>query len=555
MKAARPNILVLCIDQWQAHMQLPSEVRFPTLQRLEARGVSFDHHYCTVPICTPSRATMWTGVHAKHTGLWDNTNFAWIGELSSDVPTIGHMLRDQGYYTAFKGKWHLSKVPHNEDALERYGFSDYQQWGEMYGAPLQGAQLDATAVFETIDWLEYRAPRLGQPWLLIASLINPHDIMFYQSDPIEAPDPRSVIAGLQTTDQRLSWFEQEWNLTLPENFDDDYRLQPLGVRSYKEFIDQIYGRVPGDRTDLWLRRRNYLVNCMRLVDTELGRVLDTLDRLGLWDNTVVVFTGDHGEMNGAHRMAQKGAIHFDEAAVVNFTVCAPGGARGERTAAVGSHLDLAPTLLAYAGLTDEQIRNGYPHLEGRSLHPVIAEPSARGPRGSARAPGDGALYCWDGLHQLDSEWALSGALHALTNLSVIEPDPDVDPAAEREARLHAVGEQYGAPDFRRRTFYRTVVDGRYKLVRWFSPDDYGNPASIEDLYATSDVTLHDLEADPGELENLGHPDHPRHDPALVAHMLSKLHALVARELGDDERPFDLNLFGTTEVKHRDALVG
>ena len=79
---------------------------------------------------------MWTGVHAKETGLWDNTNFAWISELSSEVPTIGHLLRDQGYYTAFKGKWHLSEVPRSEDGLERYGFADYQQWGEMFGAPL-----------------------------------------------------------------------------------------------------------------------------------------------------------------------------------------------------------------------------------------------------------------------------------------------------------------------------------------------------------------------------------------------------------------------------------
>ena len=82
---------------------------------------------------------MWTGVHAIHTGLWDNTNFAWINELSSEIPTIGHMLREQGYYTAFKGKWHLSAVPHREDALERYGFSDFQQWGEMFGAPLAGS--------------------------------------------------------------------------------------------------------------------------------------------------------------------------------------------------------------------------------------------------------------------------------------------------------------------------------------------------------------------------------------------------------------------------------
>jgi arylsulfatase len=379
--------------------------------------------------------------------------------------------------------------------------------------------------------------------------------MFFQSDPVEAPDPNGAIAGLQSTKQRLSWFEHEWNLSMPDNFADDYRLQPFGVRSYKEFMDLNYGRVPDERTDLWLRRRNYLVNCMRLVDAELGRVLEALDRSELWENTVVVFTGDHGEMNAAHRMTQKGAIHFDEAAVVNFTVCAPGGARGQRTAAVGSHLDLAPTLLAYAGLTDEQIRARYPHLKGRSLRPVVLEPTADGPRGSARAPGDGALYCWDGLHSLDKDWAISGALQELTDLSVVEPDPDVDPKAAREARLRSVGERFGAPDFRRRTFYRTVVDGRYKLVRWFSPEEYGNPATVEELYATSDVALHDLEADPGEMENLAHPDHPRHDPALVAHMIAKLHALVAHEIGEDRRPFDLDLFGTREVKHRDTPAG
>ena len=87
-------------------------------------------------------------------------------------------------------------------------------------------------------------------------------------------------------------------------------------------------------------------------------------------------------------------------------------------------------------------------------------------------------------------------------------------------------------------------------MRWFSPEEYGNPATLEVLYATGDVTLHDLVEDPGEMENLAHPGHPRHDPALVERMLAKLHALVEREIGDDGAPFDLNLFGTREVKYR-----
>jgi arylsulfatase A-like enzyme len=545
-RGQRPNILILCMDQWDTHMKLPEDLHFPAMDRLEAQGVSFDRHYCTVPICTPSRSTMWTGAHAVHTGLWDNTNFAWIDELSRDVPTIGHMLRQQGYYTAFKGKWHLSEVELSEDALERYGFGDFQQWGEMFGAPLQGEQLDGAATFETVDWLETKAPTLDQPWLLVSSLINPHDIMFLQADPVEAPHPNGAMAGLQTTVQRLGWFQKQWNISLPDNFADDYRLQPLGVRSYKDVIDLNYGRVPDDRADLWLQRRNYLINCMRLVDAEFMKILAAMDHQNLWDSTVVLFTSDHGEMNAAHRMTQKGAIHFDEAAIVNFTVCVPDGPQGRRTNAVGSHLDLAPTLLDFAGLSEDEIGARYPHLKGRSLKSAILDPATPGPRGSADAPGDGALYCWDGLNMLDPQWGVSGALKALTDMGS-------GPRAPRDARMESLrkaGQDFGEPDFGRRTFYRAVVDGRYKLVRWFSPEEYGNPSTLDELYATSDVTLHDLVNDPGELENIGNPDHPDHDRALVERMLGKLHALVWHEIGEDRAPFDLDMFGTREVKNR-----
>lgn len=434
----------------------------------------------------------------------------------------------------------MSVVPKGEDALERYGFSDYQQWGEMFGAPLQGAMLDGAATFETIDWLEHKRGELAQPWLLICSLINPHDIMFLQTDPIEAPHENGMIKGLQSTVQRLGWFEKEWPVELPDNFDDDYRLQPFGVRHYKEFIDQNYGRVPDDRTDLWLKRRNYLINCMRLVDAEFSKVLDAMDRLDLWKDTIVIFLSDHGEMNCAHRMTQKGAIHFDEAAIANLTVCVPGGPQGKRTIAVGSHLDLAPTLLDFAGLTSDEIQARYPHLKGRSLRNVIMNPQSHGPRGSADVPGDGALICWDALHSLDLDWALSGALQALT---------DLGEGPAREPDTKKVGRLYGAPDFTNRIFYRAVVDGRYKMVRWFSPLEYDLPFTLGELYARSDVTLHDLVKDPGEMENIGHPDHPDYDPVLVERMLDKMNALIQHEIGEDRVPFDLDLFGTRKMRY------
>ena len=83
----------------------------------------------------------------------------------------------------------------SEDALERYGFSDFQQWGEMFGAPLEGAQLDGAAAFETVDWLEHKAPTLDRPWLLVCSLVNPHDVMFLQTDPVAEAAPERLDGG------------------------------------------------------------------------------------------------------------------------------------------------------------------------------------------------------------------------------------------------------------------------------------------------------------------------------------------------------------------------
>jgi arylsulfatase len=541
-----PNFLVLCIDQWDVHMNLPDGVALPALARLEGRGVTFEKQYCTVPICTPSRATMWTGQHAKQVGMWDNTNFAWLthGGLSPDVPTLGTMLREQGYYTAFKGKWHLSESQPGEDMLEPYGFSDFQAWGDMFGSPLQGEMLDGTVVMQTVDWLENKALALDQPWLLISSLVNPHDIMYFYSDAdAEFPENGPNMKEILHKAQNLGFFK-DWDPDLPANFADDLSQQPEGVRSYKEAIRVTYGIPPDNRDDLWKARRNYLINCMRLVDSEFQKILDAMDRQNLWGNTVVLFVSDHGEMNGAHRLHQKGAIHYDEAAVVNLTAIVPGGPRGRRTDSIGSHLDLVPTMLDFAGVDEDEMHRRYPDLPGRSLREAIMAPAKPGPRGSVEQPGDGALICWDGINMLDPKWNSTGAMGQLSDLDTDEEG--------KKAALKKAGSEYGAPDFSHRTFFRAVVDGRYKLVRWFNPREYGRPTTVEQLYAQSDVTMHDLENDPGEMENIGNPNHPDHDPQLVERMLTKLNVLIEQEIGDDDCPFDLDMFGTQDVTYQTA---
>jgi len=93
----------------------------------------------------------------------DNTNFAWIEDMRADaeaLPTIGHMLRDQGYYTAYKGKWHESELAEEDskDAMEPFGFSDFQEWGDVVGAPLDGLTKDPLTAADAAGWLQTRAP-------------------------------------------------------------------------------------------------------------------------------------------------------------------------------------------------------------------------------------------------------------------------------------------------------------------------------------------------------------------------------------------------------------
>lgn len=533
----RPNILILVEDQWQTHMELPEDVPLPALRRLEAQGVSFDRTYCTVPMCTPSRATMWTGQHAVNIGMWDNTNFAWTAQgLSPEVTTVGHMLRDEGYYTALKGKWHVSEMPRSENALEKFGFSDVQQWGEMYGAPMQGIQLDHAAAFEAIDWLENKGSKLEQPWMLIVSLVNPHDVMFMVPD--ESISANGGFAGTaQHPIQTMPFFQKQWDIKLPKNFAVNDEQQPGGVQHYREYIDLNFGRIPGEREDLWLKQRNYLVNCMRLVDMEFNKILDTLDRLKLWDDTIVIYTGDHGEMNGAHQLTQKGGIHYDEAAVVPLIACVPGGVQGKRTGAVASLVDLVPTIMDFAGVSEEKLKEKHPKVVGRSLRSVIENPEQAGPRGSGEQPGDGVLVMWDALHSLDHGWA-EKAGNDITDL-----EGGTKTEEEVAETVAAAGAKYGAPDLSIRGFMRYVVDGHYKLVRYFSPNEYGNPASVEELFKVGDIGMYDLKNDPGEMENIAGQNHPGHNAEALERLTAKLHKLVADEIGEDTRPFDPAMFG------------
>src|SRR5262245_47363258 len=134
----RFNILFMLVDQERYFRpgELPDGIALGARERLKQRGTTFTNHRINSCVCTPSRSVVYTGRHIQQTRMFDNTNFPWIQSLGPDVRTLGHMLRDAGYYTAYKGKWHLTKEFETVNKLgtptriftpemEAYGFADY----------------------------------------------------------------------------------------------------------------------------------------------------------------------------------------------------------------------------------------------------------------------------------------------------------------------------------------------------------------------------------------------------------------------------------------------
>jgi arylsulfatase len=531
VKNKTPNILMIVTDQEYAHQALPAGVNLPNRDRIRARGVTFNHHQVTTTVCTPSRSVMWTGRHTPFTRMIDNTNFAWIEDMRADpdtLPTIGHLLRELGYYTTYKGKWHESEFPEGDttNGMEPFGFSDFQPWGDAYGAPLDGFTKDPKTADEAASWLKDRS------WFLAVNFINPHDIMYFDTDDEEMVQVRGTFPIFSAPDTPL--YQQRWPTSLPGSFFDDLSSHPAAVTSYKLLSDGTYGRIPMDRRDMWHNHVNYYLNCMIDVDQHIGRVLDALEESGQAGNTIIIFTSDHGEMGGAHHLRQKGSVAFKETVNVPLVIVNPLQEGGRRTDAVGSHLDLVPTILSFAGLSENEQRERYPFLKGHDLSEIVSNPELDGPRGSPKNPGLGALYTYDMIATVDAQWLMRNA-PILLDTAAAEAGLEFHRGQEF---LDRIGE-LEKPNVDKRELFRGVFDGRYKLVRYFGLGNYNQPDSVEELLADNDVALYDLGADPEEMDNLADPQNPKFDRVLLKHMNAKLNALIEVEIGDDQFPLSL----------------
>jgi len=365
MPEDRPNILMLMGDQHPVFMTGcygHPVVKTPTMDGIAGEGITFDSAYCPSPLCAPSRAAMMTGRHVHTIEVWDNAS-----PLRSDWPTLAHSFRAAGYRTILCGKMHFVGPDQHHGFEERWTQDIYPStfdWTnpnrERVFVKPRGTGQGRHRVYESgIGWtpdMDYdeevafraltgiRAMGRGdddRPTLLCVSFNGPHY-------PFSAP-------------------QRYWDLyddgdvdvpSLPEGYQDDDHPTVQWVRAATHMEEPV-------PEDICRRARHATLGRVTMIDDYLGRILRELQEAGMADDTIVLYTSDHGDMMGEHGLWFK-CTHYEWSSRVPLVMSGPGIARG-RTAEPVSLLDLGPTLCSLAG-----VEPVYPVSDGRNLTLLIS---------------------------------------------------------------------------------------------------------------------------------------------------------------------------------------
>lgn len=356
--AAPPNLLIIMVDQWHTELldrHRRGDFALPNLDRLGEQAVRFEQAYCNAPICTPCRASFQLGTAVRHHGVLGNDRC-----LPPEPPTLPRRLNDAGYQTSYVGKWHLDP-------------GDGRGWRRFTTAQGEYRQRAAKVGFD---------PRAG--WALMAGPDAPHAGPF----PADAADHvDGVVADLSRQElRRLAqgeapfalmtsfygphapyWVPQPWldridpeTMPLPENFDDAMQGKPAIHSAFR-------CRAWGEQWDesKWRRVRAAYAAYAMMLDAFIGQLLEDLDRSGAAEQTLVLFTADHGEMNGEHRMIYKGPFMYEAIVHVPALLHVPGRG-GVAVPGLIETVDLTATLLGAAGVPAAE-----GETDGRNLWPGL----------------------------------------------------------------------------------------------------------------------------------------------------------------------------------------
>ncbi|NKB65793.1 MAG: sulfatase-like hydrolase/transferase [Candidatus Latescibacteria bacterium] len=356
MSQSRPNFLLIMSDEhaprYSGTYGHPL-VQTPHMDRLAARGVTFDNAYCNTPLCGPSRMSFMTGRHIQNIGAYDNAF-----PLPSDTLTWAHRLGAAGYQVDLAGKQHFCGT----DQLHGFGrqlardlhaelwtkngvprgcpnwdddIKEGKPWGSLAQAgPGHTTEIEVDDQVEEVSLAYIRDPaRKERPWCLNASFIAPHF-------PLVAP-------------QRF------WDMYPPESVD-----MPELPPGHLDNLHPVYQRMRRafgciDFPEELVRRgRAGYYALITYLDEKIGRLMDALEETGQLDNTVIVYTSDHGDMNGEHGMWRKSNF-YQASAGVPLQIAWPAGLpQGRREEGVVSLVDLVATVLDLAGVPGEDEIDG-----------------------------------------------------------------------------------------------------------------------------------------------------------------------------------------------------
>ncbi|HAB16243.1 MAG TPA: sulfatase-like hydrolase/transferase [Verrucomicrobiota bacterium] len=520
----KPNIVFVISDQRTYRLFASADYSLPALDAIARHGVTFRNHYISSAMCSPSRASLLTGRPPQLTGVFDQMQYPFTPTLRPDLPNVGSVLKGLGYKTAYFGKLEMDKRILNPDpkvnyhaAIQRYGFDVFSAGGDIGSQPRSGFDNDPFIAGESVRWLRVNAGaarRTGQPFFMVASFVNAHDIMYGNANIPDQPAIQKAIPPETLPPLPASTlYEKQWSFTLPASLTESLTApgMPPAILEYKSGWDGWSGTIPTDRKDMWQVFYNYYLNCIRDEDRALQQLVDVMNEMDLWRDTIVIFTSDHGEMAGAHGgLKGKGPFCYEANAHVPFIIASPVAKAGASCDALTSHLDLLPTIVGLTGVPEASRPAAVKALPGRDFSGLLADPENVG----VQAVRPAVLFNYLGVSTVGADYLSK----LLSSLNMGQPTPPVT-----EAKLG------------KRGFLSFAFNGRYKFARYYAPNDFNTPQSLEDLFQHNDVQLFDLDSDPDEVRNLA--AEPEKNRALILKMNSLLNDLMAMEVGVNDGSF------------------
>lgn len=324
-EAEKPNILYIFTDQQFGDAMSNTgnpHLKTPAMDKIAAHGLRFDNAYCAFPLCVPSRMSMFSGRMPHQSGIFANTTES---AEPYKLPMVGKIMKDNGYETHWTGKWHLT-VPENQK--EVHGFNEIFAGGGYGG-------LDSLKAANAVEFL---SKKHAEPFFLVVSLNNPHDcceLSRGQELKMDTLGPPPGIDQLPPLPANVDIPEKEPDFLRRFQYADSSHTFPAINWSDKKIREYTWG----------------YYRLVEKVDNDIATILDALERYGLEENTIIIFSSDHGDGLGMHRWNQKWSL-YEESARVPLIVSWKGKTKGGKATEipVSAGLDLLPTICDFAGI-------------------------------------------------------------------------------------------------------------------------------------------------------------------------------------------------------------